>query len=148
MPSVTNPLWGIRRQYVNHYLVGDGIPGIAFEYAAVQKLLPNVTLDEVNALAQQRSGAANRVVTVTVPDKDGLAVPTEAEVRRVFGTLVAADIKPWVETVSDEDLVPTPPAAGKVVSERTVASLDVTDWTLSNGVRVLVKPTDSMPTRS
>jgi zinc protease len=129
-------------EYVNHYLTGDGIPGIAFEYATVQKLLPNVTLAEVNALAQTRSGAANRVVTVTVPDKEGLAVPTEADVRRVFGTLVAADIKAWVETVSDEDLVPNPPAAGKVVSERTVASLGLTDWTLSNGVRVLVKPTD------
>lgn len=133
---------GFVDEYVNHYLVGDGIPGIAFEYAAVQKLLPGITLAEVNALAQNRSGAANRVVTVTVPDKEGLSVPTEAEVRRVFGTLVAADIKPWVETVSDEELVTKAPTAGKVVSEKTIASLGVTDWTLSNGVRVLVKPTD------
>lgn len=129
-------------EYVNHYLTGDGIPGIAFEYAVVQKLLPGVTLAEVNALAQSRGGAANRVVTVTVPDKDGLVVPTEAEVRRVFGTLVAAEIAPWVETVSDAALVPTLPTPGRVTSEKHIATLGVTDWTLANGVRVLVKPTD------
>lgn len=129
-------------EYVNHYLTGDGIPGIAFEYAAVQHLLPRITLDEVNALSASRSGAANRVVTVTVPAREGLAVPTEGEIRQVFGTLLAAEVAPWVETVSDAALVPAPPAAGHVVSEQRIASLDLTDWTLSNGVRVLVRPTD------
>ena len=127
-------------EYVNHYLTGDGIPGIGFEDAAVQKLLPGITLDEVNALAQSRGGAANRVVTVTVPDKDGLTVPTETDVRRVFGTLVAADIAPWVETVSDAALVPTLPTPGRVTSEAH-RHTGVTDWTLANEPR-LVKPTD------
>jgi zinc protease len=129
-------------EYIDHFLQGDGIPGIAYEYAAVQALLPSVTLSEVNALTQSRSGAANRVVTVTMPDKEGLTVPTEAQIRSVFGTVVAANITPWVETVAEGALVPAAPKAGRVVSEKTVSALGVTDWMLSNGVRVLVKPTD------
>jgi len=129
-------------EYVNHYLSSEPIPGIAFEYALVQKLLPGITLADVNALSQARGGAANRVVSVTVPDKDGVRVPTEAEVRAVFGKVVAATITPWVETVAEGALVASPPAGGRVVSESTVASQGVTQWTLSNGIRVLVKPTD------
>ena len=129
-------------EYVSHYLTGEGTPGIAFEYAAVQKLLPSVTLAEVNAVASSRAGAANRVVSVTMPEKAGLTPPTEAEVRAVFGKVIAANITPWTETITDGALVATEPKAGRVVSEKVVAGQNITDWTLSNGVRVLVKPTD------
>ena len=129
-------------EYVSHFLAGEGSPGIAFEYAAVQKLLPTITLAEVNAVAASRSGAANRVVSVTLPEKEGLTPPSENEVRAVFGTVLAANLTPWTETVADGALVPTVPAAGRVVRETTVAGQNITDWTLSNGVRVLVKPTD------
>lgn len=129
-------------EYISHYLSGEGSPGIAFEYAAAQKLLPSITLAEVNAVAATRAGAANRVVTVTLPEKAGLTPPTEAEVRAVFGTVMAATIAPWTETVAEGALVATEPTAGRVVSEKVVAGQNITDWTLSNGVRVLVKPTD------
>jgi zinc protease len=133
-------------EYVRHFLAGDGSPGIAFEYAAIQKLLPTITLAEVNAVAASRSGAANRVVSVSVPEKAGLAVPTEAEIRAVFGTVIAADLAPWTETVAEGALVAVAPVPGRVVSEKSIAQANgtqrITDWTLSNGVRVLVKPTD------
>lgn len=129
-------------EYIQHYLQGDAMPGIAFEYAAVQKLLPSVTVAEVNALAEARSGAANRVITVALPEKEGLKVPSEAELRAVFGTVVASNIAPYTESVADGALVPTAPAAGRVVSERVIAAHGITEWTLSNGVRVMVKPTD------
>jgi zinc protease len=129
-------------EYVSHYLSGEGSPGIAFEYAAFGRLLPNITLAEVNAVSAGRSGAANRVVTVSVPEKAGLAVPTEAEIRSVFGVVIAANIEPWKEQVTEGALVTTVPTAGRVVSEKTITAHNITDWTLSNGVRVLVKPTD------
>jgi zinc protease len=129
-------------EYVSHYLVGDATPGIGFEYAAVQKLLPTITLAEVNAVAGSRAGAANRVVSVTMPEKEGLVPPTEAEVRAVFGMVVAATIAPWTETIAEGALVENEPVAGRVVRETVIAGQNITDWTLSNGVRVLVKPTD------
>lgn len=128
--------------YIQHYLTGEEIAGIAFEYSAMQKLLPQVTLSDMNALAQERGGAANRTVLISLPDKEGLEVPTEAQVRSVFGTLVATELSPWVDNTSDAALVPEKPTAGRVVSERKIDVLDATEWTLSNGVRVFVKTTD------
>ncbi len=129
-------------EYVNHFLTGDGIPGIAFEYQAVKLLLPAVSIEEMNALATSRGGEANRVVTVTMPEKVGLKVPDESELKAVFQTVVAANLAPWVENLSGEALVAQTPAPGRVVKTSEVPSLGVTEWTLSNGVRVLVKPTD------
>ncbi len=129
-------------EYVDHFLSGDPIPGIAFEYEAAKRLLPQVTLAEVNALGNARGGASNRVVTVTLPDKPGLTPPTEAAVRNVFRTITTAEIAAWTETVAEGALVKTVPTAGKVVAEKQYESIGVTEWTLSNGIRVFVKPTD------
>lgn len=129
-------------EYLDHFLQGEAIPGIAFEYAAMQRVLPTVTLSEVNALGAARVGEANRVVTVSLPEKDGLTVPTDADIRAVFLKVNGATIAPWVETVVAGALVTKAPAAARVVSERKTASLNLTEWTLSNGIKVFVKPTD------
>jgi len=129
-------------EYIDNFLQGEAIPGIAFEYAAMQRLLPTVTLAEVNALGAGRVGEANRVVTVSLPDKEGLAVPTDADIRAVFGKVNTTTITPWVETVTAGALVANVPTAGRVVSERKTESLNLTEWTLSNGIKVFVKPTD------
>lgn len=129
-------------EYIDHYLSREGIPGVAFEYAAAKKLLPSITLAEVNALGKSRAGEANRVVTVTLPKKDGLVVPTEREVRAVFQAVSASTIAAWTETVAEGALVRVAPTAGRVVAEKQYASIGLTEWTLSNGVKVFIKPTD------
>jgi zinc protease len=129
-------------QYVGHFLSGDAIPGIAFEYDAAKRLLPQVTLRELNAVGASRTGEANRVVTITLPAKAGLTPPTEAAVRAVFTKVRSAAIDPWTETVVEGALVAQAPTPGRVVAEREYPAIGLTEWTLSNGVRVFVKPTD------
>jgi len=129
-------------EYITHFLEHEPIPGIAYEYDLAKALVPGLTVTDVNALAQSRGGAANRVVTVSVPENSATTVPSEADVRAVFRTVIASTIAPWTETVAEGALVPTLPTAGRVVSERVIAAQGVTDWTLSNGIRVLVKPTE------
>ena len=129
-------------EYIDNFLSGDAIPGIAFEFAMAKHVLPTVTLAEVNGLGKARIGEANRVITVSMPDKAGLRVPTDAELRGVFTQVAAAPITAWTETVAEGALVTSVPVAGRVVSEKKYETIGVTEWTLSNGVRVLVKPTD------
>jgi zinc protease len=129
-------------EYVTNFLEQEPIPGIAYEYQLAKALIPTLALSEVNAAGQAQSGSANRVVTIAVPDETGAKVPTEADVRAVFGKVLASSITPWTETVADGALVPAAPKPGSIVRERTIAGPGITEWTLSNGIRVLVKPTD------
>ncbi len=129
-------------EYIDNFLSGDGIPGIAYEFDLAKRLLPAVTLREVNALGASRAGEANRVIMATLPDKAGLRVPTEAELRGVFKQVAASTIAPWTETIVAGALVKSVPTPGRVVAEKRYEAIGVTEWTLSNGVRVLIKPTD------
>ena len=128
-------------EYIRNYLEGEEIPGIEYEYKTVQALLPTVTLQEINRLAQRWITDENRVVLVRAPIKEGVPLPTESSILAVFDKAVKAPVVAYTETLSDDALVTNLRPAGTVVSSRARPQ-GVTEWALSNGARVLIKPTD------
>lgn len=128
-------------EYIRAYLEGESIPGIEFEYAAAQKLLSTVTLEDVNKLAAGWITDENRVVVVQAPIKDGVRPPTEAGILAVFNRAAQAPVVAYTENVSSDALIDGIRPAGTIVSQRARPA-GVSEWTLSNGARVLVKPTD------
>ena len=129
-------------EYINHYLEGEPSPGIAWEYRTVQRELPRITLAEVNALGRAWITDRNRVITLSAPDKPGTPVPTEQELLAAFQRADAATVAAYSENVSTAPLISEPPAGGTIVSESRDSVVGVTEWRLSNGIRVLLKPTD------
>jgi zinc protease len=129
-------------EYVSHFLEAQPAPGIEFELQAAQALLPTITTEEVSRVAQGWLDDRNRVVLVSSPEKPGLAVPTESELEPVFQEVLAMEIGPYEDTTPEEPLLARVPSPGPVVEEGLVPELNLTEWTLSNGVRVVLKPTD------
>ncbi|MBW3627743.1 MAG: insulinase family protein [Gemmatimonadetes bacterium] len=129
-------------EYVRHFLVEEPTPGIAFEYELYQRVLPGITLAEVNALAREWLTDENRVVMVNAPDKPGVQIPGQQALLAVFGAAEGKEVTAYVDAVSDVPLLVKPARAGSVTSVREVPEVGVTEWRLSNGVRVLLKPTD------
>ncbi|HVP56472.1 MAG TPA: insulinase family protein [bacterium] len=129
-------------KYVAAYLYNDPIPGIENTYQLAKQLVPEITLDDVNHLADQWTSDKNSVLVLQAPQKPGLVVPSEQQLLAAVADAKAKDIKPYEDKVSQEPLVQQPPAPGKVTSEQVNANLGLTEWTLANGVRVLLKPTD------
>ncbi len=129
-------------EYINNFLTGEPTPGIAWEYNTARRVLPSVTLDDVNALGRQWITDRNRVVAVSAPSGQGARVPEEQQLLNAFSMADSETVPPWTETVSASPLVGRTPDPGKVVSESHDDSLNLTEWRLSNGVRVIVKPTD------
>jgi zinc protease len=128
---------------VNAFLEGEVMTDIDFRYNFYKKYLESVKLEEVNALSKKwlTEKGDNAVVVIQAPKKEGLILPTEEEVKKVFDEIGDAKIEaPKEETVAKE-LMKTIPTAGKVVSEKKIESVGLTEWTLSNGVKVVFKPT-------
>jgi zinc protease len=123
------------------YLQKEATPGIAYEYAVVQKLLPTITVQDVNRLASGWITDSNRVVIVGAPIKEGVKLPTEASILAAFDRASKTPVVAYTENVSSEALVSSLRPAGQIVSSRN-RGVGVTEWKLSNGARVLVKPTD------
>ncbi len=129
-------------EYVSAFLQDEPIPGIEFELQLTRQLLPGITLQEVNALVQKWMVDRNRVVVVQAPEKETVRIPTAAQILAVFDSVRGKNIAPYNDDVADVNLLAKLPAPGRVVAERKLDAVDVTEWKLSNGARVLLKPTD------
>jgi zinc protease len=129
-------------EYVASALSGDPILGIADEQSLSRALAPTVALAEVNALARSSFTTRNRVVLVTAPEKAGLKLPDARTMLGVFDRPTDVTLTAYVDSTSDAPLVAAMPPSGRIVKERTLPESGIVEWTLSNGARMLLKPTD------
>jgi zinc protease len=133
---------GIAGAYVNHFLLGDVVPSPATQWEAAQLLIPSITLEQVNEVARENLAPRNRIISATGIEKPDVELPSEADFSAALESVAATDIAPYEDAVVDAPLVAVAPEPGSVVSEREIASIGVTEWTLSNGATVWLKPTD------
>jgi zinc protease len=130
------------QEYLGYFLNQEPSPGIAYEYRLVQQLLPSVTLADVTTLATSRLGGDGQVVLATAPQKDGVKVPQDADLRAALTSAERVDITPWTDATPTRALVENPPQPARIESRREIAGIGVTVVRFSNGVEAWLKPTD------
>ena len=136
-----SPSGPLADELVRHVVQEEPVPGIVYEQAMSARFLPQITLEEINALARTWIPDGNRVVSVSAPERAGLALPTEAKLSAVITSATKAALSAYVDRLTSVPLLATPPAPGTVARVNTRADIGVTEWQLSNGVRVILKPT-------
>lgn len=127
---------------IDNFLEDSPIMGIENVFKIYQKLLPEITLNEVNKLASELIKTENRVVMVSMPEKEGVALVKESELQTILDKVEKNEITAYIDKTNDKPLVETLPSQGKIVSVVKNDKLGLEDWKLSNGVRVVVKKTD------
>jgi zinc protease len=128
-------------EYIRATTQGEPIPGLAYEVNLTRALVPTITLAEVNGLAAEWVPEGNRVVMVSAPKKEGVPVPTEAQLAAAITAAASAPLTAYVDTVTSATLIRTPPTPGRITRESTRA-WGITEWELSNGIKVVLKPTN------
>ncbi len=128
-------------EYVRNFLINETLPSLDDEYALHQRFLPEIKLDEINKIAKEWFPGGNRLVVVNGPEKTGLVIPDETKLAAVIKAVAAKDLKPYVDTVGTAALLESIPAPGTIARTTTKEAAGITEWELSNGVKVVLKPT-------
>ncbi|MCK9244909.1 MAG: insulinase family protein, partial [Candidatus Marinimicrobia bacterium] len=129
-------------EFTRNFLLNEPAPGIEIEYELYKKYLFGIILGEINALSRQWISDKNRVVLVSAPQKAGLLLPTKSDLIDIINAIRQQPLEAYVDQVVERDLLEQMPKAGRIISESRIDSLDVTELQLSNGARVIIKPTD------
>ncbi|MEO8173139.1 MAG: insulinase family protein, partial [Sediminibacterium sp.] len=129
------------QELIGNYLKSEAIPGIAYEYELYQKFLPTITLAEVNNLIAQWIKPTDRSVVITAPEKEKSNLPAQATIMAQLNKPIGK-LKKYIDKVSSGPFLPIDPIAGKVISEKKYEAIGTTEWVLSNGARVVLKPTN------
>ena len=129
-------------RYIYNFLEGYPFPSPAQTFALYSQYLPTITLEEVNQLAKNWVTKENRVVVITGPEKEGAKMPEEKAVLKLLDKVDQTPVEAYVDQVLDVPLMDNIPAPAAITSEQTFESVGITELTLANGVKVVLKPTD------
>lgn len=130
------------KEYQENFLTGKAAPGIEKEYELIKADMPGITLADVNNLAATYIADNDRDVLILAPEKDKSGLPNEASVNSWLKAVDEKKLTAWKDEASTQPLLSKMPAPGKITSEELNKDLNITTITLSNGAKVLLKPTD------
>lgn len=131
----------LTEEYIRHYLDGSFIPGIEMEYELVKTILPQLNAAALNEIAKTYVTDDNLIISIQAPEKELATLPTSAVILETLKTAKATQIEAPKEEVIDKNLIDKAPKQGKIKKTAYNAELNTTEWTLSNGVKVVIKPT-------
>ena len=128
-------------EYVRHFLYAEPVPGITAEYELHRRLLPEISLAEVNGVPAAWRDLRDTVLFVLGPE--GVASGPEAE-QALLAKLTGAGAPevPSESRARDVPLLVPRPEPGSITAERRIEAIDAVRWTLSNGVTVIAKQTE------
>ncbi len=131
---------GYVNEYTRHFLEGEIAPGIEVEYKLYQDVVPQITTMEVNQIAAGLLTDSNRIVILEANEKDKAVLPNE----KTLLAWVSGDrsLQAYKDEAVDAKLIGELPKAGSIVSEKKIPTWEATEVTLSNGLKVIIKPTD------
>ncbi len=128
-------------EYIRAFTEDEPFPGIEKEYGYYKTMIPAIQLADLNGLLAEWTKNGNTFSLITGPDKADLNLPTSDELLAMTNAALKQDIKNTEEKAVATNLMTTLPTPGTVVSKTEEAGLDATTYTLSNGIKVTIKPT-------
>lgn len=129
------------QEYIDNFIENTPITGIEYEYNKMKQLAPMLPLEAINDYARQLINDKNLVLLATGPDKEEVVLPTKEEMQKVIDEVAATPVEAYKDNAIIEPLMSNFPTPGKIVSETENKNMGYTELVLSNGAKVLLKPT-------
>lgn len=129
------------KEIYRHFIDNEPMPGIEVENQLVQQLLPSIPAEAYNQMMAGLLTAENQVVVVTQPKAEGYVLPAREDMIPALENTLNAQYEAYVDEVITDPLIAKMPKPGKIKKQQS-GEYGTTVFTLSNGVRVVVKPTD------
>lgn len=130
------------QEYIRNFLDKESIPGIEWEYDFVQKVLPGINAAMLSQLAASYVTDENVIVNIQAPEKPAVVLPSNEEIIATMKGMKEMEIAAPVAQAVDDRLVKGKLKKGKIQKVRQLPELGATEWTLKNGVKVVIKTTD------
>lgn len=131
----------LARKLIRTFIDNESFLGAEGEYKLMQQVLPMIPVQLYNQVVSELLTPNNQVIVVSQPDKDGMKMVSEEEMVTNLQQAINAEYEAYVDEELPQSLIEKMPKAGKISATKT-GNFETTEFTLSNGVKVVVKPTD------
>ena len=131
-----------------HPLISNFFDNRAYMEPQAEYDLAKAFLDQIDAsilgqmIAQMIPGKENMVVIYSGPEKEGISTPTKDQIMAVFSEVESAEIEAPAAETATEAFMDSSVLKGSKVKKTKSSIYGSTEWTLKNGVKVIVLPTE------
>ncbi len=129
-------------EYQRLFLNQEASPGIAWEFKFVKDHIAGITLDEINALVREYIRDQDRDILILAADKDRASLPDSSAVTGWITEIGKQPMTAYADAAISQTLIAENIIPGKIIATNTNPKIGITEWKLSNGIRVVLKPTD------
>ncbi|HPI20574.1 MAG TPA: insulinase family protein [Candidatus Kapabacteria bacterium] len=129
-------------EFTNAFTSDVSIPGIENEFEYVKSCVPNISLNEVNDLAKLYLKKENWVITYSAPEANAAGLPSNKEIKELWAASFDKNVEPYKDVASEKSLFSKKVKDGSIVDEKFDKELNTHFLTLSNGAKVILKPTN------
>ncbi len=126
---------------IRHFLDEVDLMAPEVEYQLSVDIINSLTLDEINEVIPSLHREDNRVAVSFAPEREDMTYPGKEDVEMLLNMVGNARITPYEDNAVDAPLLAAIPEGGKIIATEE-GKWGSTVWTLSNGIKVVVKPTD------
>ena len=112
------------------------------EFELVKAFLGQINAQLINQMLTQVIPANNLVVIYSGPEKEGIQTPGSEQLLKIMEEVSKADIQGPAEETASEPLMDPSSLKGSKVKKVKASAYGSTEWTLKNGVKVVVLPTE------
>jgi zinc protease len=129
-------------KFTNHFIgVNISVADNDTLLNAAKKILPNISIKELNEAAKKYFSEDDLTAIVVAPEKE--RIPSKDKIKKIIKTSKKMKISPPKEEIVNDILLNKIPVSGKILTENIDAKTNTIIWTLSNGATVVVKKTDN-----
>ena len=130
----------------NHYIINEPLLSIEQEYHLVQEVINNTTLEDVNQMLPEliHFDGKNLVITCYIKNDQQDGATTPESILNIIESSLSSDMfEAYQDDAVPESILSELPPKGGIVSEHHNDIMDYEELELSNGVKVILKPTEN-----
>ena len=130
------------QEYLNNFFDNYAYMEPEVEYQYAQAICSQLTADVLNQIAASLITDDNMVVVYYGPEKEGISHPSEQDFLNAIAEVKESDIEPNEAQDFNRPLLDAAALKGSPVKKTAEGIYGSTEWTLKNGLKVVVLPTE------
>lgn len=132
----------LANRLIRHFIDNTALPDPQVEMQLFDMIIPQVQVGMINEEVKGILTDTNQAISVFMPEKEGTQLPGEQAMVSTINQALHKQYEAYVDEVITEPLIAKLPKPGTIKNTTQNNTYGTTEFTLSNGVKVILKTTD------